>query len=557
MSKIAQTLLYPIWGSTEDDTSYNLRGTPSEKTSPLGYSNNLLTTVYLVLHGIVGTGIFSTPATILNSIGSVGASYVLWITCWFISLFNVLIYIEFVTYFPNRNGGDVAYLEQSYPEPKFMIATVYAAVSVVLSYATSSAIAFSQYILKAADAEATTWRERGIAAGVLTGVCLMASINTKYTLKISNILSFVKVVFLAFIAITGLVVLGGHTRVRSPTANFQNAWEGTTSDGNAIANSIIDVTFSYSGFSYAFAVVAEHQKSAKEDPIRTYKTFVPLTLFVIFIFYILIITAYYAGSGTIEEIKDSGNTVVSTFFSNVFGTESATKAMSSLVALSALGHLLTAVVSHSRALRECGRQGVLPFRKFWIQVKPFGTPIGPLFITWLVNIIVILAPPAGSAYNFVVDLGTYSSDIFSLVLVIGLLQVRRQRKKAGLGYAGYKVPTALIIILILFQLLVIAIVWVPPSNGTLIGSDVTFFYATYPIVTIGLILLCIGYYLVWYKVLPKLGKFEYRYSVYRLNNGELGNSVIKVPLDKLDQWDSEHTEEIEIEPIESIYYEEF
>ena len=47
-----------------------------------------------------------------------------------------------------------------------------------------------------------------------------------------------------------------------------------------------------------------------------------------------------------------------------------------------------------------GRQGVLPFPKFWASTKPFGTPIGPFFVKWAVTIIMILAPPAGDAFNF-------------------------------------------------------------------------------------------------------------------------------------------------------------
>lgn len=46
------------------------------------------------------------------------------------------------------------------------------------------------------------------------------------------------------------------------------------------------------------------------------------------------------------------------------------------------------------------RQGVLPFPKFWASTKPFGTPIGPYFTKWIVTIIMILAPPAGDAFNF-------------------------------------------------------------------------------------------------------------------------------------------------------------
>ena len=46
------------------------------------------------------------------------------------------------------------------------------------------------------------------------------------------------------------------------------------------------------------------------------------------------------------------------------------------------------------------RQGVLPFPKFWATTWPFGTPSGPYFVKWALTLLMILAPPAGDAFNF-------------------------------------------------------------------------------------------------------------------------------------------------------------
>lgn len=518
---------------------------PLEKNNPLGYSVGPLSVVVLILQGVVGTGIFTTPGSILKSMGSVGSTYVLWLLCFFFPIINIFVYIEFAGYFPKRNGGDVAYLEQAYPKPKFLVPTIYAAVTVVLSYTTSSALAFGQYILNAADVESTTWKYRGIAIVALTASCGVVAASTKWSLRLQNLLGFIKVVFLLFMVVLGWVILGGGTQVADPHQSFHNVWDGTTTSGNNIANSIIKVSFSYSGYSYAFGVVAEHTRDKELTPqqnrkklMKTYSWYVPLSMFLIYIIYILLITGYYASSSP-EEIKASGISVASLMFQNAFKSKRATSALSVMVALSSFGHLITAVLSHSRGLRECGRQGVLPFPRFWTSVKPLGTPLGPIFITWLVNTIMIVAPPAGSAYNFIVDLGSYSGYIFGVFLTVGLLKTRRDRRLKGLGNKGHYLPLPVIIILLLFDLMVLAIAFVPPK-GTLIGSDSTFFYATYPIVTIGLLLLCVAYYFVWRYTLPKLGNYVHREVIYTLENGELGNTVVKVKLDDLDKWDAEH-----------------
>ena len=46
------------------------------------------------------------------------------------------------------------------------------------------------------------------------------------------------------------------------------------------------------------------------------------------------------------------------------------------------------------------RQGVLPFPRFWASTRPFNTPLAPYFAKWAVTILMILAPPAGDAFNF-------------------------------------------------------------------------------------------------------------------------------------------------------------
>ena len=53
-----------------------------------------------------------------------------------------------------------------------------------------------------------------------------------------------------------------------------------------------------------------------------------------------------------------------------------------------------------RDLTLVNRQGVLPFPRFWASTRPFGTPLGPYLIKWAMTILMILAPPAGDAFNF-------------------------------------------------------------------------------------------------------------------------------------------------------------
>lgn len=109
--------------------------------------------------------------------------------------------------------------------------------------------------------------------------------------------------------------------------------------------------------------------------------------------------AYFAAVPK-EEILDSGRILAASFFRNVFGG-TAERALSVFVALSAFGNVLSVIFSQGRLVQELGREGILPFSRFWASNRPFNAPLAGLFEHWLVSVIIMLAPPPGDAYNFI------------------------------------------------------------------------------------------------------------------------------------------------------------
>lgn len=81
-------------------------------------------------------------------------------------------------------------------------------------------------------------------------------LHTKYAYYLGNTIGAIKLITLIFIAITGLVVLGGHTKVENPTANFKNAFEGAATP-YGLTNALYRIIFSYGGYNNAFNVVNE------------------------------------------------------------------------------------------------------------------------------------------------------------------------------------------------------------------------------------------------------------------------------------------------------------
>jgi amino acid transporter len=107
--------------------------------------------------------------------------------------------------------------------------------------------------------------------------------------------------------------------------------------------------------------------------------------------------SWYAGVSKYD-LEHSSLTTASLWFTNVLGDSSRVRGLNFLIALSAFGNITSSTLGASRMVRECGRQGVLPFTSFWSSTKPFGTPLGRF--KWAITALMIVAVPAGDAFNF-------------------------------------------------------------------------------------------------------------------------------------------------------------
>lgn len=114
----------------------------------------------LIVGRIIGTGIFryvfvswnipsnmrltrfpasSTPSSILGSVGSVGASLMLWVLGFVLSACGLFVWLEFGTMFP-RSGGEKVYLEAVYKKPKYLATVIFASNAILLGFTASGCI---------------------------------------------------------------------------------------------------------------------------------------------------------------------------------------------------------------------------------------------------------------------------------------------------------------------------------------------------------------------------------------------------------------------------------
>ncbi|KAH7273129.1 hypothetical protein FSOLCH5_003375 [Fusarium solani] len=521
-------------GNNAQATYQDASGAPVENNSPLGYSVGPVTITLLNITMMIGAGIYSTPSSILSGTGSVGVSFVYWTLGYLLCMASGAVYLEFTAYFPSRSGSEVVFLEQAYPRPMWLFPTTFAVQSVILSFGSANATVMANYLWAISGHEGTNWQIKGTALACYTLATLTLVFNTKYAYWFSNAVGIVKVCTILFVIITGFVVLGGGTRVENPTANFKDAWSGSSNaSAYGMTIALYRIIFSYGGYNNAFNVANE-----VKNPVRSLKIYATAALTTVYILYMFANVAFFAAVPK-EDLENSGLTAASLFFKAVFGDSGAVRGLNFLIALSSFGNMIAVIIGLSRRIRESGRQGVLPFTRFWVSTRPFGTPLGPYLVIWSLTALMLLAIPAGDAFTFVNDLGTFPSAAFNLAMAVGLYLVRWRRSKANLPEPEFKAWHIVIIFNILIQLYLLIMPWYPPEGGQYAG-DVSFWYATYAVVGLAILLICGGYYWLWAFLLPKWKGYHLRQELVSFEDGAQSNQLRKVPNVELAEWDATH-----------------
>ncbi|KAH9038786.1 amino acid transporter [Lactarius pseudohatsudake] len=463
----------------------------------------------IIVGTIIGTGIFSTPSSILGSVGSVGASLMLWVLGLVLSFCGLFVWLELGTMIP-RSGGEKVYLEAMYPRPKNLTTVIYATNMILLYFSSANCLVcpFTSSILVSAGKDAGIWVVRGIAIAAIVFTVTLHGFAPRWGVRLMNMLTLFKIAILMFIVVTGWVVLSGQTRVQDPHVNFRHAFAGSSTNSNDYAAAMFKILFSYNGWSNANYVLNE-----VKNPIRTIKIAGPLGLGITSALYIFANVAYFAASSK-ADIVNSDTTVASLFFESVFGTK-AQKALTVFVALryDHRNHFNQRVpdsdpkaYSAGRVNQELAKEGIpLPFgNRFWASNWPTqNAPFPGLLIHLVVTVIITIAPPQKVAYPFILDVSGYPFQIINLFVILGLFYFRWKRPHTP---RPFKVWLTLAFFFLVATAFLLVAPFIRPPGG--IGDSPPLPYYLYSLIGILVPIVGVLYWAVWKLVLPYLFRFR-------------------------------------------------
>lgn len=134
--------------------------------------------------------------------------------------------------------------------------------------------------------------------------------------------------------------------------------------------------------------------------------------------------------------------------------------------------------------------------------------------------IILVAPPAGPAYNFITDLYTYPGAWINGFVAIGLLYLQFNKSENWSSPFHTYLPVTL---LFLVSNAFLAIVPFIPPTGPKDPEGYPFY--VFPVVGVGVLLLGVLYWSVWTKGLPRL--FGYKIVTERYVSDVDGSETVR------------------------------
>lgn len=444
-------------------------GTEAESANKLTNDSDrrqlgLLSAISLIFNRIIGTGVFAAPSILLESSGSVGLTFVMWIIGASVSAAGAAVYVEFGTGLP-QNGGEKAYLEYIYRRPQFLITCVYASYGIFLGHLSAASVAFGEYALHAFGSQPTATNTRIVAWLALTLCFAIHGIFPRFGVKLQDILGVFKLGILLLISASGFFSMFGmpgfsvgEKHDQPHNFKWETFWEGSNTNASAFTNGIYIVIWSFIGYSNANYALSEVQ-----NPVRTIKRAAPIALSLVTTAYISVNIAYYAVVSK-ADILNSGTIAAALFFRNLFGPATE-QILSAVIALSILGNILAILFAQGRVNQELGREGILPYSRLLASNDPFNGPFCGLFIEYLVSTLTVILAPPGDAYKFTVNYLSYPVAMIYALISAGRLLLHSKPYTSYNWHPPYRAPMYLAIFFFLSNVFLLIVPLIPPSAG--------------------------------------------------------------------------------------------
>ncbi|KAM6968966.1 b(0,+)-type amino acid transporter 1 isoform 3-T3 [Tautogolabrus adspersus] len=395
----------------------------------------LMGAVSLIAGTMIGSGIFMTPQTVLYTIGSPGASLVVWAACGVLVIMISFCYAELGTVIRESGGEYIYILRTSGPVVAFML--IFSSVLFVRPAGVASvALGFAQYVVAPfySDCPPPVLTVKCVAAAAILVLAIVNCLNVRLSMSLQVFFLVAKVLSLAVIIVGGVVML-----IRGHTDTFEDSFENTNVGINSIGIAFYQGLWSYDGWNNLNYVTEELKRPEVNLPRA-----VVIAISLVTGLYLLVNVSYLTVM-TPKELMSS-TAVAVTWGNKVLGSWG--WIMSLAAALSAFGSLNGTFFSGGRVCFVAAREGHMPDILAMAHVRRL-TPSPALIFTTIVSLIVLIPGDFQSIVNFF----SFTAWFFYAITLSGLLYLKIKKPELPRPYTVPIILPILVLIAAIFLVL--------------------------------------------------------------------------------------------------------
>jgi len=295
----------------------------------------------IVIGGVIGAGIFITPATVAQNTSSGTQVLILWAIGGLLTLAGVLCYAELGARRPQA-GGIYVYLREAFGLlPAFLFGWTMALINYPGSVA-AVVTKFAVYFCRALGL--SRLYEMPVAVGAIVFIVSINLFGIRAGAWMQNIFTVLKVMAIALLVVAGMVLAHGQLGlVLVPdTTQPVSTW--------AFAGALLPVLFAYGGFHYLNDLAGEVR-----NPQRTLPRALGMGMMGVVVCYLLVNFAYLAGLG--HAGLAASPAPAADLMQKLFGAHGAT-VIEIGIACSTFGYCSIAIAGGARVLQTMGADGV-------------------------------------------------------------------------------------------------------------------------------------------------------------------------------------------------------
>lgn len=462
--------------------------------APQGRHLGVFSTLVLFVSRILGSGFLGVSSGLYEDCGrSPFYFFLAWLVAATLAFAGLYVFLELGSLLP-RSGGTKVFIEFIYDKPYMFSSVVFLIYSIVFGFTLLNILVFGEYFLHAVGITPTEFRTRLTGIVFLYSTALIHGLSVNHGVKVQNFIGILKLGLAATMVLTGIYSLlpSSITHLES-NLHWKDFFAVKTSiTSSSFSSAVIRASFAYGGWNSVHSVANEIK-----DPVRTFKIAGPLSLLIITVTYIFTNIAYLIVLSD-AEVAGSGKLIGSVLFQKVFGDAIGKTLLTLSAAVCAGGNVFVVLYTISRVSQEVFREGYFPFSQFMASNWPGDGPFPTLILSCTLTTLIVVLAPGKDIYDYIVALESYPNNIFIALVTVGVFIIRRRHPDVKAPIRTSVLSSALVL-LITCYLIISPLVSKNSPNPRGLES-----WPAYPLVSIGVMIFCILYWSIMFKILPAI-----------------------------------------------------